>query len=111
MVPSAGTIVVSSMVRLLIDHTQGTRDLWHARHATSPGNCDTSPDAVNYVDAIGAELASDPAYGQSGVILTAYDDVGAGTYVYYLNVQMLLGMGLADRAVGANTVAVFHPDT
>jgi len=110
-VPTRGSVVVTSMVRLTIDHFQGMRDMWTARHALSPTVCETSPDALNYIDSVDAGVASDNSYPASGIVETPYQ-VSPGTYTFYLNVVKLLGIGPGyfDYFQGASTVSVFYPD-
>ena len=106
-VPSDGTIVISSMVKLDIDHTLGTEDRWQLTHET------TATDCINlgqmWMDEIPDQYPSEAQVQLSAYVLTTWS-VTAGTYTYYLNGQMIDGENVGfERHDWSTTVAVFYP--
>jgi hypothetical protein len=105
-VPSAGTIVITANVGLIVDHTMGVEDQWALAVEDAPGTCMLTPGT--WIDEIPDQYPTEGITQKSGHVQRAYD-VGAGSHTYYLNGWMFAGMDPGDRVVRSHAVAVFYP--
>jgi hypothetical protein len=106
-VPSSGTIIVTALAYMILDHVSGTKDYLIIGIANTTTSCD---------DLYGAGRVSIPStWGTDGSIYQtvttrrAYS-VTAGTYTYYLNGYMSSGYSATtDRFWFASMDATFTP--
>jgi len=105
-VPSQGTIVVSTVVQIYIDHTYGTTDSWYVVHGLSAVDCGTWSQAA--VGSVPANVDSEGFLRESVFVQTTFD-VSAGTFTYYVNGYMISGQSANDWFWFSNSVAVFYP--
>jgi hypothetical protein len=105
-VPSGGTVVVTSQVRLHIDHSVGTEDIWEISIGDTPTTCQTGGWA--WVESITAQDPTDSSVDQAGFIQYSVD-VTAGTHTFYVNGFMASGASALDVFWSASMIAVFYP--
>lgn len=109
-IPSAGTVVMTSTVHVWVDHTSGTTDSWSFHNTDSPTDCsDSTTNRTRYSSEIPGSWPTDTFINQAGTVTTAFPMAAAGTYPFYLNVNMLAGEGAGDGVSEAETVLVFYP--
>ncbi|MEE9340924.1 MAG: hypothetical protein V3V21_04595 [Thermoplasmata archaeon] len=105
-VPSNGPVVVTSQVRLHIDHSAGTEDIWEISIGDTPTTCQTGGWA--WVESITAQDPTDSSVDEAGFIQYSAD-VTAGTHTFYLNGFMASGASALDVFWSASMIAVFYP--
>lgn len=106
-VPSAGTIVVSSLVKLNVEHTLGTEDRWEILISDSSTICWSPP--WTWLDEIPDGNPSESQTQMSAYLQRAFTVGAAGTYTYYVNGEMVSGESALDEHDWSNTIAVFYP--
>ncbi len=107
-VPGPGTIVVTSMVHVWIEHTVGTQDGWWFYIEEAASDCvDAAP--YNWIDEIPAGVPTDNLVNQMGTIVRPFTVAAGGTYTYHLNGAMWTGQSAGDRYQAALMVAVYYP--
>jgi hypothetical protein len=106
-VPSAGTIVLTSTVVLIIDHTAGTQDRWRIVHEDTPTDCENIP--YNQIGEISAAVGNDGTIFMTPTVFTVDTVAAGGTYTYHLNGLMITGESAGDNVSSYNIVAVFYP--
>ncbi len=102
----AGTVVVTTQVRVVIAHTAGTADIVRVYVGVNATDC--SYDAWRSYTSVGANAPTDTYY----LTLTVQKPMtvaAAGTYKFYVNGDMFTGGATPDSFTGAGTVAVFYP--
>lgn len=104
-VPSDGTVVVRAQVRVVIEHTVGTRDLLNAAIARSPLACGIGP----YTLPVDIPVDHPTAIQFFGFTLQSAYSVTAGTSTFYVNGIMNVGASAGDLFEEINMVAVFYP--
>lgn len=105
-VPGPGTVVVTSEVRLSIEHTAGTEDLPRVFLGTSTMDC--TVDDWRSFDTI----ASNDATASYFITLFVHEPFAisaAGTFTFYVNGNMFVGASPSDAFYGSGTIAVFYP--
>jgi len=105
-VTGAGTVVVTTQVRVFVAHTAGTADIVRVYVGVNATDC--SYDAWRSYTSVGANAPTDSYY----LTLTVQKPLpvaAAGTFKYYVNGDMFSGSATADSFTGAGTVAVFYP--
>lgn len=107
-VPSAGTIVVSASVWILLNHTAGARNFAEIGigNATSGGDC-IYFDSITPADVPASADTASYNYGLSPQLSFAV--TAAGSYTYYISGLMPLGQNPGDFFWYANMAAVFCP--
>lgn len=102
----AGTVVVTTQVRVVISHTVGTADIVRVYVGVSATDC--AYDAWRSYTSVGANAPTDVYY----LTLTVQKPLAvaaSGTYKFYVNGDMFSGSATADSFTGAGTIAVFYP--
>ena len=105
-VPSAGVIVVSSVVQLYIYHAIGIRDSWYVIHGVGPSDCGSWSQAS--VGSVPSNVDTEAFLRESVFVQTTFS-VTSGTFTYYVNGFMISGQDPNDWFWFSNTVAVFYP--
>ncbi len=105
-VPSAGTIVVTGMLRTIVSHSDGTTDVMIGFLGGTPANC---PFPYVWLWEIPATWPTDTGIENAGSVQQAFSVPAGGSYTYFLNGSMWLGWDANDRFISANLVAVFYP--
>ncbi|OGS51475.1 MAG: hypothetical protein A3K65_04215 [Euryarchaeota archaeon RBG_16_68_12] len=106
-VPGPGTIVVTEVIHIWVDHTTGTADGWWFYVETTGGDCaDTPP--YNWIDYLGSGDTSGN-YNKMGTLIRPFTVSAAGTYTYHANLRMWVGGNALDRAQAGFMLAVFYP--
>ncbi|HEV8594527.1 MAG TPA: hypothetical protein VGR51_03265 [Thermoplasmata archaeon] len=109
-VPSAGTLVLTSTVHVWVDHTNGVTDTWTIFHGDTPTMCsDTATDRGAFFQEISGAAPTDTFMNEAGTLVNAFPAAGAGTYTYYVNAEMYAGESANDRVSEASAVLVFYP--
>ncbi len=109
-VPSAGTVVMTSTVHVWIEHTVGTADTYSVHNAMDITDCsDSATTRIRYTSEVSDAAPTDGFMNLAGTVVTALPIGSAGTYTFYLNINMLNGQSAGDRVSEAETVAVFYP--
>jgi hypothetical protein len=106
-VPSPGHIRVTSTVRVLISHTNGTDDELRISHSDSPTAMGSSYNT--FVDVVPAHYPTMSSIQRTQSIHSIHQ-VAAGTHTYYLVGLMNSGQDANDRFWYAHMNAVFYPD-
>ncbi len=104
-VPSSGTVVVQAQVRVIIEHSAGSRDLLNLQISTDPAACGIGP----YTWPVDVQTSDASAVRFYGAAPQRPFPVTAGTQTYFLNGVMNLGASAGDEFDEANLVAVFYP--
>ena len=106
-VPTNGTIVLTSQVTAIVFHVNGNVDMWTVMHGNAPTDCSGLFDGwVGYVS------GSQPTEGLTvTATVVSYYRAGPGAHTFYLT-------GLENSAppntvmiTRSKTVAVFYPDS
>lgn len=105
-VPQAGIIVLTSLVKLDIEHFLGTEDRWAITFGTDAMDCFNPPE--EWVGEIPGQHPTETQIELSGYVQAVSTVSAAGTYTYYLNGVMQAGQSAQDRHDYSNTVAVFY---
>lgn len=109
-VPSAGTVVMTSTVHVWIEHTTGTADTYSVHQTTDIADCsDSSTTRIRYTFEVSNAAPTDGFMNLAGSVVTAIPVGSAGTYAFYLNIDMLTGQSGGDQVSEAETVCVFYP--
>src|SRR2546422_2293188 len=109
-VPAAGTLVLSSTVHVWVEHLSGATDTWAIFHGDTATMCsDTATDRCAFFQEISSSIAADSFMNEAGTLVNAFPVPGAGTYTYYVNVEMYAGQSTGDRVSEASAVMVFYP--
>ncbi len=104
-VPGPGTIVVSAVLVVLLEHAAGTRDDNWDMLSDSTTDCSYSATA-----ALAVVTDSEPTdiYWESVPLLRTFAVPAAGTYTYGINGVMHFGASALDAFYSASVVAVFY---
>lgn len=106
-VPAAGTVVVTAVVRLAIDHVLGTDDVAYV--VVTNGTIDCTLDATTGVVLVPAQQATG-GYSESVTVLRSFDMASASTFTVYVNGVMTSGASFGDAFSAASIVAVYYPN-
>ena len=108
--PSPGNVVMTSTVHVWIDHTVGTADTFSIHQTIDVTDCsDSSTARTRFTYEVSNAAPTDNFMNLAGTVVTALPVSAAGTYVYYLNINMLSGQSAGDEVSEAETVVVFYP--
>ncbi len=107
-VPSAGTIMLMSTVHIWIDHTSGVGDSWHFVHSDAVNSCIYAAGTIDFYDDYAPNYPTD-YFDTTGTMVNALAVASAGTYTFFLNVEMTSGQNNSDRVSQAESVMVFYP--
>jgi hypothetical protein len=105
-VPSNGTIVVTALVLVHIDHTLTIEDRWIITVSQDPGFCGVNPPGY-FIDVVPSDTANTIVW-ESGSVQVIFP-VTAGSYTFHLNGRMVSGPDAGDWFDRGNMVAVFYP--
>ncbi len=105
-VPADGRVIVMSQVRIHIDHTSGTEDVWHIAVGTSATDCGTA--FTQWVGSVTSNAPTDPSIELTGAPMGHFL-VTAGTYTYYINGYMSGGQNVNDVFWFSIMIAIFYP--
>jgi hypothetical protein len=105
-VPGPGTIVVTSTVKISLDHTAGTDDVPRVFIGTNATDC--TIDAWRAFLTISETQATD-TYWVNIFVQKPFTIPAAGTYTYYVNGNMWSGQSGGDIYLASGTIAVFYP--
>jgi hypothetical protein len=106
--PSAGTVVVSGLAQINIDHTTATADLVTGVVDETAGDCFTGHGADQSVVRIPAALPTDANY-RAPMPLHGSFAVTAGQHTYTLDYYSSVGAGPNDQVIGDTLTANFYP--
>lgn len=106
-VPGAGHIIVTSTVRVHIDHTPGFTDRILLNHSTSPSDMGLPYSMVE--ERILADMPTIGAWEKSYSVHSIHSVTSEGTYTYYLVGQMAEGASVHDEFFSAQMMAVYYP--
>jgi hypothetical protein len=105
-VPAAGSIVVSSLVKLVFNHQNGVQSGWGIFVEDDAATCNWNEAWIELKDSADS---TDANYETSGFTQKVFQVAGPGTYTYYVNAYMWFGEDAADTVDHSYIVAVFHP--
>ena len=106
-VPGPGTIVVSAVVQVQVDHTSSSADdIVFLVVSAMTTDCALAPSTA-VVNVIAGEPIG--AYAKTVPIMRGFAVNAAGTYTYNVNGVMWMGASASDAFLRAVTVAVFYP--
>ncbi len=103
----SGFIVVTSLVKLNIEHTLLTEDRWLLNHEDATVTCPF--DVYTWYDEIPDDYPTELQVQTSAFVQTVFPVASAGTYTYTLSGMMSTGESGLDQHDWSNTVAVFYP--
>jgi Collagen triple helix repeat (20 copies) len=106
--PSAGTVVVSGLAQININHAAGTVDFVTGVIQEPGGNCSADHSADMSVLRIPSALATDATY-RAPMPLHGSFAVTPGPHTYTTGYYSSLGADLNDQLIGDTLTAVFYP--
>ncbi len=106
-VPGPGTIVVSAVVGVGVNHEAGTND--EARIVLATSTTDCTVDNHTAFISVPFSLPTDQFHFSTVPLLRAHSVGGPATVTFYVNGVMALGADAGDRFDSASLVAVYHP--
>jgi hypothetical protein len=106
--PSAGTVVVSGLAQIGIDHTAGTVDLVTGVVDETAANCFAGQSADMSIIRISGTQATD-AVNRASMPLHGSFAVGPGSHTYTLGYFSSSGASPNDQVIADTLTAVFYP--
>ena len=106
-VPGPGYIVVTSNVRVKINHTSGTTDNLELNHSTSAVEMGSSYTLVD--EDIPSAYPTAGNVDRTLSVHSTHEVTGAGTYTYYLVGRMATGQDASDWFWFAQTTGIYYP--